>query len=317
MINDVMWAFSWWAGYLQTAGRQNLNDGSIHSEVLVQRLLNAAYGWQLTSANSVRANHPFVDLVDATNELAVQVTSRPDSRKIQKTLDGIAEARDNNDLAKVELVDKKALMSPYNRLIVFSPVRKQDRYTLTVPASAPFDWRADVHDTDDIVDLLNKSAGDDVLRAVHAVVQGGFPELFQSQQALNDEKRRAIRAALTEFDRDVLQAPALKEDPVLMLKSLREARIGIQRNGTLQIPDGEVVSAFREVQRLIRECEYTIREKYRYIYEAASAITGQQVGAPALNFQGSDRGDSIQLMMDLRAPLEQQFRRVGAVLQSI
>nr|WP_295933012.1 SMEK domain-containing protein [uncultured Dyadobacter sp.] len=57
------------------------------SEGIAARLLNLLYGWNLTDLNDKELNFSAVDLGDTENaKLAIQVTSRTDTRKIRRTL---------------------------------------------------------------------------------------------------------------------------------------------------------------------------------------------------------------------------------------
>lgn len=66
-------------------------DLNTHLEIFFRDLLNRMMGWELVSLNEERSNAPGLDLGDKRNRVAVQVTSRTDASKVNKTLKKITD----------------------------------------------------------------------------------------------------------------------------------------------------------------------------------------------------------------------------------
>lgn len=67
--------------------QNNLSLFNIVAETTLAELLNRIHGWTLVNANSIRQNHPGVDLIDPKQKIAVQVTSTRKVDKVRNTLD--------------------------------------------------------------------------------------------------------------------------------------------------------------------------------------------------------------------------------------
>ena len=65
----------------------NLYDINIIAEDFFPGLLNLIYGYELKNANHLEKNAPAIDLVDAKNRIAIQVTSDNSSTKIKHTIE--------------------------------------------------------------------------------------------------------------------------------------------------------------------------------------------------------------------------------------
>ncbi len=86
-IKQIVWSLS----ILQTAvinlAKVNLTDYNIIAEDFYRDLL-FYYGFNLKNLNETKKNADNIDLVDAENKIAIQVTSRNDTTKIHETIDG-------------------------------------------------------------------------------------------------------------------------------------------------------------------------------------------------------------------------------------
>ena len=65
----------------------NLLSRAVLSEIFYCDFLNALMGWRLENANIERKNAPGIDLIDATNKVAAQVSLTCDHEKIQSSID--------------------------------------------------------------------------------------------------------------------------------------------------------------------------------------------------------------------------------------
>ncbi len=194
LLADIDAAFAQWRTEVQSAGRQNRNDGSVLSEAVVMHVLNAMYGWNLVNANEDGQNYPAVDLLDLGSGVAVQVTSRRTSKKVQYTLDSIAKALAGESKAK-------PLLDGIERFCVFILSGKQGTYpSLSVPEGIDFDKDRDILDTDDILRVLTTSADLSLVEAVHGVVTEEFPQR-NNVDRLSDTPSRPEELAREAFER--------------------------------------------------------------------------------------------------------------------
>jgi tetratricopeptide (TPR) repeat protein len=72
---------------VQMEVKNNLSTRVVLAETILSGLLNRIYGWKLINANRIHANYHAVDLVDADNRIAVQVSSTNSITKIDHTLE--------------------------------------------------------------------------------------------------------------------------------------------------------------------------------------------------------------------------------------
>jgi len=78
---------SLWSTKVKFNNRMSYFDINKASEGLALKLLNITYDWELVNLNSEKLNFPGIDLGDKTKSgIAVQVTSRSDTKKINDTL---------------------------------------------------------------------------------------------------------------------------------------------------------------------------------------------------------------------------------------
>ena len=89
----------------------NLYDINIIAEDFFPGLLNLIYGYELKNANHLEKNAPAIDLVDAKNRIAIQVTSDNSSTKIKHT---------------IEEFNKNQAYQLYDRLVVLILTQKKN-----------------------------------------------------------------------------------------------------------------------------------------------------------------------------------------------
>ena len=92
----------------------NLYDINIIAEDFFPGLLNLIYGYELKNANHLEKNAPAIDLVDAKNRIAIQVTSDNSSTKIKHT---------------IEEFNKNQAYQLYDRLVVLILTQKKKYYS--------------------------------------------------------------------------------------------------------------------------------------------------------------------------------------------
>ncbi|PTP81954.1 SMEK domain-containing protein [Vibrio splendidus] len=140
-IKEVLRLLSILADYLHTAGKLNLNDGSVISENLCERLMNIVYGYELENINLIKQNAAVIDLYDKKKRIAVQVTSNSKLDKVRSCLKGFMD---------------KELYKDYDELYIYVLTTKQSSYSIQ-PVSKDkfsFDWKHYVIDKSDIVSRL-------------------------------------------------------------------------------------------------------------------------------------------------------------------
>lgn len=74
--------------YIEINNSQGTNDINVACENLVLMLMNSVYGYKLENFNGKRhmSNAAGIDLIDLTNKVCVQVTSKQTKKKLDDTL---------------------------------------------------------------------------------------------------------------------------------------------------------------------------------------------------------------------------------------
>lgn len=74
--------------YIEISNSQGTNDINVACENLVLMLMNSVYGYKLENFNgkSHMSNAAGIDLIDLTNKVCVQVTSKQTKKKLDDTL---------------------------------------------------------------------------------------------------------------------------------------------------------------------------------------------------------------------------------------
>jgi hypothetical protein len=272
--------------YIRTGTQLNLTDASVTAEVFVQGLLNRAYGWKLRDLNAAQRNHPCLDLLDDVARLGVQVSASNTSEKANDAL---------------SCLRRRATPLPITVLKLFTLVAKQRKYTVRVRCpGVRFVPKDDVLDFATVIKELDRSTMNRV-KAVHDYVVATIPQAFAFEAALKREQAAALATLLALFDRAVLYDPASAEDPVAMLRSLRELRVDLQQRGALRIGPPEAATAFRNAVMVLRECERDVESRFPNV--AWAAERGERpVGGYSPPIM-AEYSEAIQRMMEVRVPL--------------
>lgn len=79
--------------YIEISNTQGTNDINVTCENLVLMLMNSVYGYKLENFNGKRhmSNAAGIDLIDLTNKVCVQVTSKQTKKKLDDTLESCKE----------------------------------------------------------------------------------------------------------------------------------------------------------------------------------------------------------------------------------
>ncbi len=281
MLEEIRLGLSVLQHYIRPGGPMNLTDINVHAEDFVGRLLNSLRGWNLNNTNRDVSNAPCIDLLDEKVKVGVQVSSETGAGKINEAL---------------ACLEKHGMSAKLTHFYHFSLVPRQKTYhTRSAPPGILFDVKKDVLDFDTLLKEI-QAATDGTIAAVHKAVRESMPALFVSEVKRLEALRDELHRCQTIFDREVMRAPFEREDPVEMYKGIREMRISVQKRGASQIPHQLVADNFKKARTVLSECEGEVRRRYRYIHD--SALTGT-----APQYQGSDYGDAINLMMSIRKDL--------------
>jgi hypothetical protein len=286
--------------YIRTGTQLNLNDASVTAEVFVHGLLNRAYGWNLRDLNATNRNYPCLDLLDDGAKLGVQVSATNTSEKVKSA---------------IRCLQKQAAPLPITVLKLFTLVPKQKKYTVGVKCpGVRFTPRDDVLDFATVIKELDRTTADRV-EAVHDYVLATIPQAFASEAALKREQATALAALLALFDRAVLYDPASAEDPVRMLRSLRELRLELQKRGALRVDPAEAASSFKAAVESIRECERDVASKFPNVARAADQDDLPFGGYPPEVV--AEYGDAVERMMEVRGPLRPILAELDATLAEL
>ena len=107
----------------------NLYDINIIAEDFFPGLLNLIYGYELKNANHLEKNAPAIDLVDAKNRIAIQVTSDNSSTKIKHTIEEFNKNRAyqlSDRLVVLILTQKKNYSSEFDTQGIFTFEKAKD-----------------------------------------------------------------------------------------------------------------------------------------------------------------------------------------------
>lgn len=124
---------------IEQLNKINLTDYNIIAENFYRDLLNFS-GFELENLNEVKKNVDSIDLVDKTNKIAIQVTSRNDTTKIHDTIKGFHSNSDYNEY-------KRLIM-----LLIGKSKLKYPKTDFTKNGLYPFNKETDIIDIDDIIE---------------------------------------------------------------------------------------------------------------------------------------------------------------------
>lgn len=294
-LEDIRLGFSVLQNYVRPGGSMNLTDINVLAEDFVANVLNGLHGWDLKNTNESVSNFPCIDLIDETAQIGIQVSSQERSTKINEAL---------------SCLEKHEMSKRISHFYHFSLLKKQDSYTIhKVPSGISFAWETDVLDFDSVLKQI-QAASDAKIEAVQKVVRRSLPSIFAKEINRLTTLRTELHACQTIFDRELMTAQFHREDPVEMLKAIREMRIKLQQRGASRIPHEKVAENFENAKRILSNCEGEVRTRFPAIHEAAKSGV-----APV--YQGNDFGDAIRLMMSIRSDIMPLIDSNDSVLAEI
>lgn len=223
-LKSITDGLAWIAASCETRGLLHLFDSNTLAHHFFCRLLNELYGLKLEVMDRIVANFPAIDLGDAENRRAYQITTEKSGPKVQQTLDTFV---------------RHGLQARFDKLQVLVIGKKQARYTaLTIPQGISFDPEEDILDHSNLVadtEALPTLSLQEVAHVFDEELQqfrNSAPENGGTPQATsgNDiEIRRVVSSLLTFLeDRRVLYVPFACKCPRGVVASVREIRDRLQ-----------------------------------------------------------------------------------------
>ena len=163
--------------------KQKLNDLSlnVHAEDFFLEVFNFVYGLKYKNANTGNSNEAFIDLIDVTNEMFIQVTTTTDAGKIKNSFKILDDSKYNNYSVYIYyLLEKPNTSSKIKKLI-------QEKYN---------------------IENLSKHQLDmgDLLKSITSLSEGKIEELYNKHfknidEAYTDEMslQNVIEALIIDF----------------------------------------------------------------------------------------------------------------------
>lgn len=131
-LKSITDGLAWIAKSCELRGLLRLFDNNVLSHHFFCRLLNGLYGLKLEVMDRIQGNHPAIDLGDAEQRVAYQITTEKAGAKVQHTLD---------------MFVKHGLQRKFDTLRILVIGERQDRYTtLKIPQEIVFDQDKDIID---------------------------------------------------------------------------------------------------------------------------------------------------------------------------
>lgn len=235
---------------IQLLGIAHYYDIHTSAEYFVRDTFNVVLGTKLQVVDAVfHRNYPGIDLADATSGLAVQVSASTGVAKVKHTLEKFVAF---------------GLQQQYPRLIIFMLQRRQPKYKITVPNGVTFDPNEAIWDFTTLYDRVNKLQSSEQVRELAEYVASSAPMPQDGQ-----ETRSRLSSVLSLFEREVFFAPLDREDPVEMLRAIRQVRISLQRSDAVLLLDQRLIRVFRDIREVLAQYEHDLKTKYPVIYSTS------------------------------------------------
>ena len=163
LIDEIATHFAVLKFFIETSSASGFVDINIVSEDFVASILNVSHKWNLANANHTTTNVKSIDLLDESNRIGVQVSSRVNSKKINSTINGLIE---NEHRKKID------------ELFFFSLRQKQTRYKVDAECPGIKFTTKNVLDFNLVIRKTKAlSTGVDGLRLMRDIVVKNFSEI--------------------------------------------------------------------------------------------------------------------------------------------
>ena len=225
--------------------KQNLQDANVAAEELVSELVNILLDCRFKCTSEIKANYPGIDAIDKVAKLGLQISHDKSNNKINTTIDKIKNNKVNQHI---------------DVLYFFITSRKQVKYNITSACPGLSVVGSNILDFNSLSDLLSKDENR-LARAENELMRA-MPRLYQDGKARYEAMLDSILVARNEMDRGVFHDSHVMEDPVKMLKSMKEMKISIQKGGIMNSADPFTGAAFREILRLISSAEEKVATEF-------------------------------------------------------
>lgn len=216
-----------WISEIRLSNAVGYYDINKISENLCVVILNELYGYKLINANSEITNICAIDLIDRENNIAVQVTSRIDGRKIKDTLTDFV----RNEMDQIYTNGVKFL------ILNFETVKKGNYKYKNVYKN--FDFSTDVI-TDKIlfkkIEETYQTNYNHFLTILKTLRHefGSEDNVLKSDQAMLEEMSRC-------FDRPAFTTPFYQESNLPNFVRAIEGTIEVLNTGIYRLRDGTII----------------------------------------------------------------------------
>ncbi|MDC6494421.1 hypothetical protein EIG75_23330 [Pseudomonas syringae] len=186
LLDEIATHFAVLKFFIETNTASGFVDTNIVSEDFVASILNVSHKWNLANTNHTTTNAKSIDLLDESNRIGVQVSSRVDSKKINSTINSLIE---NEHRTKI------------GELFFFSLKQKQTRYKVDAECPGIKFTTKNVLDFNQVIRKTKAlSTGVDDLRQMRDVVIKNFSEI--PRRII--EKATTISNWLSHFDDSIV-----------------------------------------------------------------------------------------------------------------
>ncbi|MEK4063259.1 MULTISPECIES: SMEK domain-containing protein [Paenibacillus] len=259
-LNECISYLTRWISEIRLQNAIRYYDINKISENLSAFILNELYGYNLINANSEVTNACAVDLIDRENNIAVQVTSRVDGKKIKKTLSDFIENR-------MELSYKNGIKF---LILNFETVKKGNYKYNSIYKD--FDFSTDV-----ITDKM-------LIKRIEEVYQTNYNQFlsllkkmrheFGAENVRIKDDLEILEEIYNCFDRPAFSTPFYQESNLPGFIKAIEGTIEALNTGVYRLRDGSVIKNISPRSKLndkgIREVVSSIIDDLidlRYLYE--------------------------------------------------
>lgn len=195
LIEELTTYFSVLQHYVRPSSQGGLVDINIISEDFVACILNALRGWKLKNVNIGRSNVPAIDLLDKSNRIGIQVTSKGNSKKINSTIKSLVESEFKENI---------------DELFIFSLTPRQKKYCIYNECTNVHFSEKNIWDFDFVIREAKAQSTDiDILEKMHGVVIKNFAawpkNVIQTAAAMTVSADRSDDSLIEETLKEVLE----------------------------------------------------------------------------------------------------------------
>lgn len=209
----------WAETYIDSAS--NLQDSKVFCENIFRDLLNITYGWNLINGNEETFNVGGYDLIDRSNNLIIQISSRTDKDKVNDSIEK-SDIIENSQYRLICIGITLERQFPEPRDAYTTPTyitfnKDDDRWTLKTLANYYFGI-SDIQKLEDISNYLQSQYG---------AVKKWIPP---KRPVKPDNANRLYKWASENYDKQVWEQDQLFEDSIKLFNKLKKVQTLEMRN---------------------------------------------------------------------------------------